>query len=68
MNLKIVWPNWRWRVLDMFDWYSPKYQSKHTHWEVFDWFQGEGLVNIKIGEGEVTLLGEKPLDTTHNIS
>ena len=36
-------PNWRWRLLDTFDWYSPKYQSKHTHWEVFRWFEEEGF-------------------------
>jgi SAM-dependent methyltransferase len=27
-----------WRILDTFDWYSPKYQSKHTFEEVEAWF------------------------------
>lgn len=54
-----MWPDWRWRVLDTFDWYSPKYQSKHTHWEVFNWFKEDGFKNIKIYEGEVTMSGEK---------
>lgn len=50
---------WRWRVLDTFDWYSPKYQSKHTHWEVFRWFEDIGCVDIKIFENEVSVLGKR---------
>lgn len=52
-------PNWKWRVLDTFDWYSPKYQSKHTHAEVFRWFDEEGLRDIKIFDGEVCMMGTK---------
>lgn len=52
-------PEWRWRVLDTFDWYSPKYQSKHTHAQVFNWFQEKGLSNIKIFDGEVTMMAQK---------
>jgi ubiquinone/menaquinone biosynthesis C-methylase UbiE len=37
-------PEWRW--LDTFDWYSPKYQWKHTYDEVEQWFTEAGLVNI----------------------
>lgn len=50
---------WRWRVLDTFDWYSPKYQSKHTHWEVFSWFHDNGFKDIKIYPNEVTMSGVK---------
>jgi len=50
-------PNWRWRVLDTFDWYAPKYQSKHTHHEVFNWFRDAGLSNIVVYEGEVSMSG-----------
>lgn len=53
-------PNWRWRWLDTFDWYSARYQSKHTHAEVARWFKEAGLVDLFIGEGEVTLAGRKP--------
>lgn len=52
-------PNWRWRVLDTFDWYSPKFQSKHTHWELFHWFENEGFTDMKVLPGEVTMLGKK---------
>ncbi len=36
-----------WRVLDTFDWYSPRYQSKHTFIEVEGWFREANLTNIK---------------------
>lgn len=52
-----MWKNWRWRVLDTFDWYSPRYQSKHTHWEVFKWFEENGLKDIRIYPNEVTMSG-----------
>lgn len=52
-------PDWKWRILDTFDWYSPKYQSKHTHAQVYRWFNEEGLSDIKIFDGEVTMLGVK---------
>ena len=54
-----MWDNWKWRVLDTFDWYSPKYQSKHTHWEVFNWFEENGLKDIRIFPGEVTMSGTR---------
>ena len=37
-------PEWRW--LDTFDWYSPRYQWKHTYDEVEGWFREAGLVEI----------------------
>ena len=50
-----------WRVLDTFDWYSPRYQSKHTYPEVYRWFQSEGLTRIKLLDVPVALSGVKPL-------
>jgi ubiquinone/menaquinone biosynthesis C-methylase UbiE/uncharacterized protein YbaR (Trm112 family) len=32
--------NWRWRWLDTFDLYHPKYQWFHTYPEVYRWFRG----------------------------
>jgi len=52
-------PNWKWRVLDTFDWYSPKFQSKHTHAEVFKWFNEAELSEIAIFEGEISISGTK---------
>lgn len=54
-------PNWRWRWLDTFDWYSAKYQSKHSHWEVASWFKEAGLEHLSVREGEITLVGTKPI-------
>lgn len=51
--------DWRWRVLDTLDWYSPKFQSKHTHWEVFNWFRDNGIDNIKLYPNEITMSGIK---------
>jgi len=52
-------PDWRVRVLDTYDWYSPKYQSAHTHHEVFQWFKSAGLKEIAIGSLGISMLGNK---------
>jgi SAM-dependent methyltransferase len=49
-----------WRVLDTFDWYSPRYQSKHTYPEVYRWFISEGLVDIELLDFPVTVRGRRP--------
>lgn len=36
-----------WRILDTFDWYSAKYQSKHTFDEVEGWFCSAGMSDIE---------------------
>ena len=53
-------PNPQWRVLDTFDWFSPKYQSLHTFPEVYNWFRSEGLVDIALLEFPVALAGTRP--------
>lgn len=47
-------------VLDLFDWYSPKYQSKHSYPEVFGWFEQAGLEHIRIMPFQVAVCGRKP--------
>jgi len=47
------------RVLDTFDWYSPKYQSKHTYEQVFRWFESCGLEALSVGEFPVGVRGRK---------
>lgn len=49
------------RVLDTFDWYSPKYQSKHTYEEVFRWFESCGLDSLRVLHEPVAVRGHKPL-------
>jgi len=52
-------PNPRWRVLDTFDWYSPKYQWKHTYPEIINWYKKAGLKVKKILKWEAAILGTK---------
>src|SRR5580658_2549213 len=51
------------RVLDTLDWYSPKYQSKHTYEQVFRWFESCGLEDLSVGEIPVGVRGKKPLSS-----
>jgi len=53
-------PNWRWRVLDTFNWYSPPYQEKHTYPEIYRWFRSCGLVDIELMDSPVCLRGRRP--------
>ncbi len=52
-------PNKDWRVLDTFDWYSPKYQSKHSHDELVDWFKAAGLSKIEKLDFPTAVTGRK---------
>jgi SAM-dependent methyltransferase len=52
--------DWRWRVLDTFDWYSPRFQSWHTHHEVFGWYKDNGLVDVEVLAPSVSQIGRKP--------
>lgn len=49
------------RVLDTFDWYSPRYQSKHTYEEVFRWFESCGLEDLHVVEMPIAVRGRKPV-------
>jgi len=52
-------PEWRW--LDTFDWYSPRYQWKHTYEEVEEWFRQAGLIDIARGSFAVSVRGIRPV-------
>lgn len=54
-------PKHSFRVLDTFDWYSPKYQSKHTYEQVCRWFEDCGLEDLHIAEKSISVRGRKPL-------
>jgi SAM-dependent methyltransferase len=51
-------PQWRW--LDTFDWYSPRFQWKHSFAEVESWFRDAGLVEIRRQDVQVAVSGRKP--------
>jgi SAM-dependent methyltransferase len=55
-------PNQDARVLDTFDWYSPKYQSKHTYEEVYRWFEDCGLGSLRVLHQPISVRGCKPLN------
>lgn len=40
-------PDPEWQVLDTFDWYSPRYQWKHTFQEVEAWFHQLGFLDVR---------------------
>src|SRR5713226_2279735 len=49
------------RMLDTFDWYSPRYQSKNTYEQVFSWYEAMGMEDMHIGEYSIAVRGRKPL-------
>ena len=51
------------RMLDTFDWYSPKYQSKHTYEQVFRWYEAMGMEDMHVGETSIAVRGRKPART-----
>jgi len=59
MNL---YPSREARLLDMFDWYSPVYQSKHTYEQVFRWFEDCGLTDLRVLRKPISVRGTRPLN------
>ena len=53
-------PDPQWRLLDTFDWYSPRYQSKHTYEEIFRWLESCGLEDLHVVEIPISVRGRKP--------
>lgn len=52
-------PDWRWRWLDTFDWYTPRYQFKYLYPEVFRWFRANGLEAIEIFDDPIRMRGTR---------
>lgn len=59
-----VHPNPAWRVLDTFDWYSPRHQSTHTYPELYAWLRSEGLTDIQLLDVPVAVSGVKPRESS----
>ncbi len=51
--------HWRWRWLDTFDWYSPRYQWKFLYPEVFRWFRANGFRDVELFDGPIRMKGVK---------
>jgi SAM-dependent methyltransferase len=54
-----LYPDWRWRWLDTFDWYTPKYQWKFHYPEVFRWFRANGFFDMEIFDDPIRMRGSK---------
>lgn len=52
-------PDSEWRILNTFDWYSPKYQWKHTDSEVVRWFKENNFKDIETHPVPVSVSGVK---------
>ena len=52
-------PDWRWRWLDTFDWYTPKYQWKHRYPEVLRWFREAGFSDLYVADEPICVRGVK---------
>jgi uncharacterized protein YbaR (Trm112 family) len=52
-------PQWRWRWLDTFDWYSPRFQWKHTYPEVLGWFRAAGFTILDVPDEAICVRGVK---------
>ncbi len=48
---------YKWRVLDTFDFYSPKYVSTHSYPEVYSWFRESQLGNIDLINYDLSISG-----------
>jgi uncharacterized protein YbaR (Trm112 family) len=52
-------PDWRWRWLDTFDWYTPRYQWKHRYPEVLRWFREAGFSDLYVADEPICVRGLK---------
>jgi SAM-dependent methyltransferase len=52
-------PDWRWRWLDTFDWYTPRYQWKLFYPEVFRWFRESGFQDVAVFDEPIRMRGLK---------
>lgn len=49
----------RWRWLDTFDWYTPKFQWKHHYPEVFRWFKEAGFAVDAVFDEPIRMRGTR---------
>jgi SAM-dependent methyltransferase len=54
-----VHPDWRWRWLDTFDWYTPSFQWKHRYPEVIRWFREAGFSDLYVADEPICVRGLK---------
>ena len=52
-------PDWRWRWLDTFDWYTPRYQWKLLYPEVLRWYRAAGFIDVEVFDEPIRMCGIK---------
>ena len=52
-------PSWRWRWLDTFDWYTPRYQWKFLYPEIHRWFRSAGFEDIHVYDAPICMRGTR---------
>ena len=55
--------HWRWRWLDTFDWYTPKYQWKHLYPEIYRWFRDNGFEHVELFDDPIRMSARRALVT-----
>jgi len=58
-------PDWRGRWLDTFDWYTPKYQWKLSHPQVFGWFRENGCAVDEMAREPIRMRGVRTGSRVH---
>jgi SAM-dependent methyltransferase len=61
-------PDWRWRWLDTFDWFTPKYQFKFLYPEVFRLFRENHFRDVEIFDGPIRMRGVKAAEVSQHES
>ncbi len=56
-----MYADWRWRWLDTFDWYTPKYQFKYRYPEIFRWFREAGFQDVVVFDDPIRMRAAKRL-------
>ncbi|HVO30858.1 MAG TPA: hypothetical protein VMV18_08980, partial [bacterium] len=51
--------NWRWRWLDTFDWYTPRYQFKFFYPEILRWFRDDHFVDVAADDDPIRIHGSR---------
>ena len=54
--------HWRWRWLDTFDWYTPKYQWKYLYPEIYRWFRDSGFEHVELFDGPIRMSARRALE------
>lgn len=58
--LHLDYPDWRWRYLDTFDYFSPRYQHYIDAFDAVQWYKRAGFTNIELTAWAGSFIGTRP--------